>query len=478
MVAPAEDAAGNVPIVRAPITCAGDTAFVASCAMNSPGAPDSAAGTGMGYVSAMSTEQTLIAAGSRIIECVGSIPVRTYTGYKYAYETESRMRPFGHIAKALYSLDGNVLVVDSGNNEVYELDSTGTRVWPTQGVAAQAKMLLNRPTDACQYATTYNAGAGNETWQHTVIADSGNKRLVEWVRKFDSTGNETGTEMFIVSPQYMPDPNQPGRFLELEYQQAKPIRDPGTGDLWGYLACAANWNSPLIVEPPAWSATGPTFYPARINPTGTVLGARIGADPPLGYATVTAGSTWADWSYLTGLRFNNIRQVDLGHFRDGTYAWVVASTYLGNGATAYTPASADDQTGVFEFPIGVAANIASPYRFTRTDYYDTRIRTRPSPQTQGLVTLASGRVYQKPFFPTSAKRLTNGDYLIANNAGAVDSLAPINLDARAWGMSLSSEILRVTRAEENLVFGREMIPDPARPIWPEPLSMVGYAERW
>lgn len=545
LVTPAATTSGDVPVVTAPPTVAGDQAFVGSRLMSAPGTS-----AGEGFISALATERTLICAGQRVIECVGSDPVRTLVGY---VATNGQTRSFAHVTRAKRLANGNLLIVDTGGNVVVEVDNEGNEVW-SMGAGQAAMYLLDRPSDAWRYETAggddwlvgqrYNRGAfvtnnhvtyrcttnhtastanepgvganwttvwkavGEVILKHTVVADPGYHRIVEnvniyttdiwvsgtayvfqdlvrnrgrvWRCKTNHTANATNepgqasttnpwrnvwedctNEVYVVTPAAVPGP-QPGQLVELEYQTAQPIFDPVNGKLWGYLASAANWNRPIIVEPPRWGPAG-TYHPARINPTGDVWGARIGdlTDTPV----FSAGDrTWDDWTFLYGLDFTNIRQVEYVNYGSAlfgaggvpnTFVWVVASSYSG---------LAGAPMGVFEFDVAAAG---LSYSFTRTQYT----------AAMGAIMLPGGATYLKPYFPTAAQRLPNGDYLIANYAGAVENLAQQNLSAAAWDRVLSSEVFRVNRAT-NGVWLRNMIPNPQRSAWREPMSIVSYATRF
>ncbi len=476
MVAPAQDtsAAASVPVTTGSPAVAGAGVIVGTRNMTAP----SATAPNTGSVGYLKLERTLIAAGSRVIECVGAEPVRTLTGSRDM--GGGSPRPFGHIAKVAKLASDTLLVVDSGNNEVLELDNLGRRV-ASLGAAAG----LERPTDAWRYYTTQDG----VRWAHTVIADAGNKRILEDVAKPASATDPTLThEQYVVSPEAVPT-SKPGQFLQLEYQKAQPLLDPETGDLWGYLACAANWGGPLIVEPPRFDASG-RYYPPRVNPPANtsyeILGAWVGR-PPFNPTTMAFDSSklptlmggtyspryWAAWGFLYNLAFDNIRQIEFGRrgnrqSADSTGSqsrvWVVASNYKPNpnDKTTWTG------PGVFEFDMAYDKQSLS-FSFTRTDYINSG---------QESFTLPGGvNTFHKAFFPTSAKRLPGGDYLISNNAGAIDHLTVDNTDMQGWGRVLTSEVFRVSATDKS-VWGRSMIPDPARPQWPEPLNLISYAERF
>lgn len=469
---PAQDASGFVPAVSAPVSVSGDDAFVGVRTLSTPGVP-----TGEGYVSALGTERTLIAAGSRIVECIGAEPARTIEGY---IDTDGNSRPFGQIAKAMRLAGGNILVVDSGLSVVVEVDGNGRQVWPVGGGANNERMLLNKPTDAWRYYTTSAAGLH---LMHTVIADSGNFRIVEVVSWPTSLTDPTlSHSVYVVSPETIAG-GRPGERVRIEYQKAQPILDPRTGALWGYLASAANWNTPLIVEPPRWDAAG-NYWGPRANFSPGVpsdpapIGARIGE---VGLAAgLGANSSWMPWVPLTGQQFANIRQVEyvtyggsggdpsLTPFGAGsaTYAWVVASSYAGMPGLPM---------GVYEFDVAGGGGLS--YLFTRADFASG---ATVAEENRGPIGLPNGSWLQKPFFPVSAKRLRSGDYLVANYSGLAENLSQANVGAAAIGRGLGSEVFTVTRygvAPASRIYQRDSIPDPRRTEWPEPLSLLSYAER-
>lgn len=483
------NAADVVPIVRAPVTVVGDTAYVASSATD---APDRAPTEG--YVSAMATERTVIAAGSRAIECVGSKPARTLVGY---VTTSGQVRTFGHLAKCTRLDNGDYLVVDSGLSQVMELDQDGNIQW-SAGAGSGAKLLLDRPTDAWRYETN----DGVTRIRHTVVADAGYKRIVEFVTVVSTAPWTSGTnytlgslamvgttcyrctephsagaanqpagagnwalywsvatdEAYVVSPSAVPT-GEPGQFVQLEYQTAQPILDPQNGELWGYLASASNWRTPLIVEPPHWDAAG-NYYPASIQPTGPVWGATIGI---IGTPAFAAGArVWNAWTALYNKQFTNIRQVGYVNYGNAlfgtstpadTFVWVVASSY--------TPLPAAPM-GLYEFEL---TGGTLSHGFTRAEYVASG---------QGTITLPGGQVFTKAFFPTCAQRLPDGSYLIANYAGAVPNLTKNNLNALSFDQVLGSEVFR---EYNGTVWVGDRLPDPRQPSWPEPISLISSVQR-
>lgn len=112
---------------------------------------------------------------------------------------DRQLKGFSHPSRARKLPDGNVLVCDTGNNRVVEIDNTGQVVWQypdsdiaNTGIAQQyrtptpAPQRLRAPMDAKRYRTrTTEIVAGAQRtidWVTTLIADSGSSRLVEVVR--------------------------------------------------------------------------------------------------------------------------------------------------------------------------------------------------------------------------------------------------------------------------------------------------------
>lgn len=112
---------------------------------------------------------------------------------------DRQLKGFSHPSRARKLPDGNVLVCDTGNNRVVEIDNTGQVVWQypdsdmaNSGIAQQyrtptpAAQRLRAPMDARRYRTrTTEIVAGVQRtvdWVTTLIADSGNSRLVEVAR--------------------------------------------------------------------------------------------------------------------------------------------------------------------------------------------------------------------------------------------------------------------------------------------------------
>jgi hypothetical protein len=115
------------------------------------------------------------------------------------------LKGFSHPTRVRRLPDGNLLVCDTGNNRVVEIDKQGAVVWqyPDSDIANSIVPVQYRapttenerllaPTDAQRYRrrTTERITVGGSPtdvtvdWVTTLIADAGNNRLVEAVRPF------------------------------------------------------------------------------------------------------------------------------------------------------------------------------------------------------------------------------------------------------------------------------------------------------
>jgi hypothetical protein len=109
---------------------------------------------------------------------------------------DRQSKGFSHPSRARKVADGNVLVCDTGNNRVVEIDRTAQVVWqyPDSDLAnasvpleyrtatAEGQRLL-APMDAQRYRyVTYPDPATRIEWDTTLIADTGHNRLVQVAR--------------------------------------------------------------------------------------------------------------------------------------------------------------------------------------------------------------------------------------------------------------------------------------------------------
>ncbi|MGQ9731793.1 MAG: hypothetical protein ACUVX8_11030, partial [Candidatus Zipacnadales bacterium] len=248
---------------------------------------------------------------------------------------------------------GNYLIVDTGNNRVVEVDRQGRLVWPLANYPLTAPansrrdgdrlgfdfytspynglpdapipppavpyctpLDLKAPTDAHRFmAWNYDTGI----WEmHTVIADSGNYRVLDVITTFTydpSSGSVLQQhEVVIVTPpqvRVMSGPRR-GEYVRVSYTKAQPLFHPYDGSVIGYLCAAENLHELLVVE------AGSMI----VNPVGTA------PLPCLPSTPAGNNGTWALWSWLYDmdldgnpdtierLTFDNIRHMEVSRNLD------------------------------------------------------------------------------------------------------------------------------------------------------------------
>ena len=497
---------------------------------------DASLGLQIGFVSALRSRETLVADGSRIVRCVGQSVTGVMTGtesWEFGQdpsEDDPIPLPLNHPSKVEALPNGNLLIVDTGNNRVVEVDPSGRVVWPLDSngcnyysSASNTSLRLLRPTDAERYETVEDPDgvgpAGVTQVTNTVIADSGHERIVHvrtwW--EWDAGGEEWRQEHRVttVTTQYVRDAADPTRRVRAHYTQVELIRRPDDGTVVGYL-CAAPNLSRLVVRGRNASGvlvTDPTPATVMWNPNAT------GND-----------YTWALWSWLytedgvtyDPLQFAGLRGVSLrryesvvyldvaclqyqGRFSDwraGAYWW---AAFTGGGYTGQDPGA-----GVFEFRVSYGASpglipsdpgadvpvwimAERPVRVTgggapaaacyRYDYNpaDGSYALRP---WFNITMPGSGSTLAKRFVPSSAQTLPTGRRLIANCAGIVERLTKRALGQT--GVVPTSEVFEVETLDggdldpandRHLIDRRRIIPDPFGPDWPDPLISPVYADR-
>ena len=352
-------------------------------------------GEGMGFVSRLTPERTLICDNTRLVEVIGQKPSWVCAGTTSPQYHESvnpargaddlKVIPFSRPAKATYLDNGNILVADTGNNRVVEIDRQGRQVWPldtngydyyTSVSTLNPDLLLDRPSDCYRYYETYNdavtpdsisthgdllplgVGPGGNplgTVMHTVVADPGHNRVVDVISTVDAGGTQRHT-VRVLTPRAVRLAAQ-NRMGSLSYTRAQPIFDPTNQTVIGYLCVAANLHQLVVVE------------------AGT---RRV--DPPYNSTPTGGGSTWAwlAWLYdrnpnalatdpdliaFTGtptnpLIFRNIRDVELTREGAQVYLTVTCGQFAGRLQTAVggnRPAHhlAAQGAGVFEYCMDV-----------------------------------------------------------------------------------------------------------------------------
>lgn len=362
---------------------------------------------GVGFVSRLKPERTLICDNTRLIEVVGQKPAWVCMGsmapaYHEGLDVgtlgnqELKVTPFARPAKAIYLTNGNILVADSGNDRVVEIDRTGRQIWPVDQfgydyyTSNQNHALdLQRPSDCFRYYvtkvgnTTYTSANGDMlpatatssgSESHTVIADAGNERVVDVVTTVNALGVQTH-RVDILSPSTVRLATQSGT-SRLSYTRAIPIFDPTTNQIDGYLCVAANLHQLVVLEAGSRMINPPAN---RALPSGTGtwqwLAWLYDHDPATGNLTNVGNNP---------LIFRNIRDVQLA--REGTreFVTVTAERFDGRmtrlaeivagqpvvvklGMNAPPHFLATQGAGVFEYCINISGAPATWSRFPATD---------------------------------------------------------------------------------------------------------------
>ncbi len=508
LMMPARPQTGTVgiPIVMSSPSIAEDRVFVGSRMTDSPASPD----TSYGYVSALSPWRVLLCDADRIIETTGSEPSWVCTGTSSPQRAQSFIgedlrRPFSRPAKAQRLLTGNILVVDSGNNRVVEIDRSGRIVWPQDLYGYEYytspdnhDVRLSRPADAHRYydVETVDIGGGNTrdfVVVHTVVADTGNARVIDIETRFYDPVSFVldGRQRHSVrrlTPTYVRVGEAPRGFLRVRYTSAQPIFDPVNDGLIGYLCAASNLNQILVIDAGA----------GLVNPMASVY-----------TANGSPGARWRYWAWLYDsdpsdannvsnepLQFENIKHVEYRRYGSTIYLTVTCSRYVGrSGGPDHALAAAGP--GVFEFYIDVSdANPdnwalhemggGSAWPTDQPQWYFVGPNYGGRPMT--TIITAEGtpqqRTYDKRWYPVCAQRLRSGRHLIVNSLGLIESATPGNIGSGARNAVLGSHIFEVaTNANvpedpdddvHALDAGRS-VPTSGQ-MWVDPFTQPTYAE--
>lgn len=382
---------------------------------------------GAGFVSRMKPQRTLICDNTRLIEVVGQKQSWVCAGslapvYHEALEPtnlgnqELKTTPFSRPAKAIYLSNGNILVADTGNERVIEIDRQGRQAWPldTYGYdyytsTSNDRLDLERPSDCFRYYVEYGGGVRRTTtngallpidrrdrndwttWTgtevHTVIADPGNHRVVDVVtyldiRRTDDTLNLLGM------PTHRVDILTPGNIRttdprtssgagvgavagrdgtgRIAYTRAQPIFDPtpnSTHNVVGYLCVASNLHQLVVVEHGTRWVNPPA---SRALPNGT------------------AGTTWGWLAWLydpdpadgrdisnNPLVFRNIRDVQLSLEYPSAFVTVTCGQFAGRlqqiAPNIPPHFLAEQGAGVFEYAINVGSAPGNWGRYATED---------------------------------------------------------------------------------------------------------------
>lgn len=496
---------GGIPVVSGSPSVAEDRVFVGARMMGDPANQN----MGYGYVSAMAPWRVLLCDTNRIVETTGAEPGWVCTGTSSPQRAQSFIgedlrRPFSRPAKATRLYTGNILVVDTGNHRVVEIDRAGRIVWPLDLFGYEyytspdnRDLKLSRPADAHRYYTwrTVDIGGGNtRTFPvlHTVIADTGNARVINIETTFydPTTFVQDGRQRHTVTtitPTYVRVGTSPRGYERVRYTSAVPITDPYNSAVIGYLCAASNLNQLLVV----------TAGNRIVNPFADI--ATAGGTPD---------ATWAYWAWLYDadptdannvsnqpLQFENIKHVDLKRIGGTIHLAVTCSRYIGRSGEPLHPL-ADDGPGVFEFRIDVGSpdpadwaldtmGGAGPWPTADPHWYFVRANYRldefgdPRPIT--TISTAAGD-FGKPWYPVCSQRLSGDTVLITNSLSEIENATARNTGDRA--AVLGSHIFQVQTDD-----GGDDVPtndihsiDPGRSIpapgqmWTDPFTQPTYAE--
>ncbi|MBC7286619.1 MAG: hypothetical protein H5T86_00950 [Armatimonadetes bacterium] len=502
------DPSGNaIPAASGLPAVSTDGLFIGSLLRTSPVAYQDT-----GFVSHLRTRHTLIADASRVIRCAGQDVEWELTGtqsWEYGQAATDRPTPLplNHPAKVASVGGGNLLIVDTGNDRVVEVDSSGNVIWPLDGDGynyysspANANLHLRRPGDAQRFYSLRDMdGDGTrEQVTNTVVADTGNGRVLHirtWWAWNGAAGRwEQRHSVERVTPEYLRDPTDPTRRVRARYTNVAIITDPITAELAGYLCAAANLNQLVVV--------------------GYVNGQLV-VNPPAN-APMPGGATWAVWAWLYDpdvsdanhvrndpLIFAGIRNMSLTRWGKIWYLDVCCAQYRGRLSrwspqqpSFYVP---DPGAGVFEFrvlydgpssglipgeePAGTPNSDAPIWRFSQLEY--SSMRDSATGIYYFRIPLPDGTTYNKPFLPTSCQVLPDGKHLISSNSGLVERLTKAAI--RQTGVVCTPEVFEVATDpgtnpsyaldDAHAVDARAIIPDPYGPDWRDPLVLPAYAER-
>ena len=509
-------------------------------------------GEGVGFLSALKSQATYICDNTRIMKVVDNMPVWTCHGTLTPMPSERSdvgrgsegrvARPFSRPARALPLSNGNLLVVDTGNNRVVEIDETGTVLWPLHSsgydyytAEANTQLQLDAPSDAYRYYSAVD-GSGNvfnstngdllrETVAHTLIADTGNDRIIDIITTVNASGQQTH-RVEVKTPSHIKASGGASPLQRISYTCVRPIFDPSstptaagvTNPVIGYLCAASNLHQLMVVEERTLA----------INPPS--------ANMPYGGA---AGSNWEWLAWLydadvtdavygppDSLIFRNIRSLETSYEGGEFYITVTCGQYAGRSSLvqAGTPhALAAQGDGVFEFccdisgapgtwalaPAVDAGGVDEPdtpiWHMAREDYIYSYPATGVRRELANIrYADVDGNAYWQnmPWFPVAARRLVSdkrvmdyeGDgvyeryhrHLVTNYAGLITNLTRENVADTTAPASLYSSIIEVrTNDAANDYPGddildidrRTVIPDPNMPDWPDPLAQPTFATR-
>ena len=440
---------------------------------------------------------------------------------------------------------GNYLIVDTGNNRVVEVDRTGRQVWPLDTFTANFENLANfqpgptpmpvpvpvltsrRPgrfnTDTGNYETGDQMGFDlwtsptnttieldgptdahrymeydetNDNWEmHTVIADSGNFRVLDITTTFaydpdtGATSQSHGAEVVTPTHIWRPDGRRRGEYVQVAYTKAIPVRDPSNGIVMGYLCAASNLHQLVAIARRDYDAVDddylatPTAF--QVNPTG---------------------DEWVMWQWLYDedddpdttdrLIFENIRHVGLTRTTDEygalyDYLMVVCGRYNGplDEPTPLTFGGLEAGETCVEFRLtdaGLVANATGSWFLPYWYYTDRHYEVGPIGHVypEGAAEPAT-----QAFYPSCAQRLPAGRHMVSNYASTVIDLThenvptatdfgtPPSLGAIVFEVETRYETVDDPYQQVHIIDVHEAIPNPWGDLWTDPINQPSFVHR-
>lgn len=493
----------GIPVVESGPSIAEDNVLVGARVLDAPDSPS----VDIGYVSALAPWRVLLCDSNRIVETTGSEPSWVCTGTSSPQRAQSFIgedlkRPFSRPAKATRLPSGGILVVDTGNDRVVEIDRSGRVLWPLDEFGYEYytspdnhDLRLSRPADAWRwYEMEIVPGTGQQVpVLYTVVADTGNARVVLIETHFwdPDTAIFDGRQRHVVTtvtPTYVRMGTGPREYERVRYTSAQPIFSPdGSGPI-GYLCAAANLNQVLVVtvgEP------GTNNAPV-VNPFGSVNAP--GTDVPWSFLAWLYDDDPFDGEDRSNLPliFENIKSVRYHQEGGSVFVTVTCSRYRGRVGTGTHPL-AQAGPGVFEFEVDVSD--ADPANWDLApqsagpdwpNWYFVAANYQGRPMT--TITTAEGtpqeRTYDKRWYPVCAQRLGPNRHLIVNGLSQIESATPGNIGSGARNAVLGAHIFEVRTDpvdpllpddDVHTLDSERSVPAPGE-MWADPFNQPAYAE--
>ncbi len=340
-------------------------------------------------------------------------------------------------------------IVDSGNDRVVRIDAGGREVrsiskfkvhpsFVPQGFGESESLTLRQPKDVLAYTTRHTVadvrsqfpgetspdGVGPEFWSHTVIADSGNNRIVELIDRYrvDPVTGDVLDPVRYVDPQSQ-NPGGVERAIGVLYWHTPPEL---TGKRYSYNSLGR-----------VWVGSGASRHEAYVFGFGNVQPGRatLGLDSPNVSSDVNSGFGGVvilDGKNSTVITQFNVPAVPANAFlaQNASGDFVFASNATSGGAhritgltsvtghmmdTAYGPRLAlmvCDSTGVYEIvqpTVGSTESWTVQWMLPMEAFVGMR-----RPRGSGPFSLGQMGNNPQRFQPMYARRFESGDVLVVN----------------------------------------------------------------